>query len=73
MSNLDNTSKINTLKDDAPDWPPAGEEPRPDEETLADYLARAGKSSVPDAAVARVKKPKRPQPTSIFPALPSLF
>lgn len=73
MSNLDNTIKFNILKESSPDSPPASEEPRPDEETLADYLARAGKSSVPDVAVVRVKKPKRPQSASIFPALPSLF
>lgn len=73
MSNLDNIIEINALKESALDSPPAGEEPRRDEETLADFLMRAGKSSVPDVAVARVKKPKRPEPTFTFPSIPPLF
>lgn len=73
MSNLDNISKISPLKESGLDSPPAGEEPRRDEETLADYLMRAGKSSVPNVAVARVKKPKRPKPFFTFPSVPPLF
>lgn len=74
MSNLDNRNEINILDEGSADASRPGEEPRRDNETLAEYLARSGTSAVREVSVfAGVKKPKRPKPTFVSPAPPSLF
>lgn len=73
MSNLDNPNEINILGEGSADASRPGE-PRRDDETLAEYLARSGTPAVREVSVfAGVKKPKRPKPTSVFPTPPSLF
>ena len=74
MSNLDNAQEISILAENSADASRPSEGPRPDDETLAEYLARTGTSGVREVSVfAGVKKPKRPKPTFVFPTLPSLF
>jgi hypothetical protein len=74
MSNLDNPSENKELKEEPPGQVNAGQGHRFDDETLADYLARTGKSAVREVSIfAGVKKPKRPKPTFTFPNVPPLF
>ena len=74
MSNLDNPNENKELREGLPDRVIAGEGHRFDDETLAEYLVRTGRSRVREVSVfAGVKKPKRPKPTFTFPSVPPLF
>jgi hypothetical protein len=74
MVNLDNTSKNNELAESPLDPTSAGEDRRFDDETLADYLTRTGKSAVREISVfAGMKKPKRRKPSFVFPRVPPLL
>ena len=74
MSNLDNPNEINVLGEGPANASRPGEGSHRDDETLADYLARTGRSPVREVSVfAGVKKPKRPKPTFTFPSVPPLF
>lgn len=74
MSNLDKPNEINTLSEGSPDLGRSGEDGRYADETLADYLARTGRSPVREISIfAGVKKPKRSKPTFTFPSVPPLF
>jgi hypothetical protein len=74
MSNLDNINEVKYLDEGAADSSRPGEEPRREDETLAEYLTRSGTPAVREVSVfAGVKKPKRLKPTFTFPSVPSLF
>jgi hypothetical protein len=74
MPNLNNPNEINIVDEGSADASRPGEQPRHDDETLAEYLARTGTSPVREVSVfAGVKKPKRPKPTFTFPSVPPLF
>ena len=74
MSNLNNTNENNELAESLLD-PANAEEGRGfDDETLADYLARTGKSPVREVSIfAGMKRPKRRKPTFVFPRVPPLL
>ncbi|WP_407167918.1 hypothetical protein [Bradyrhizobium sp. ORS 111] len=74
MSNLDNPNENNELAESPLDPAIAGDGGGFDDETLADYLARTGKSPVREVSIfAGAKKPKRRKPTFVFPRVPPLL
>lgn len=74
MSNLNNSNENKELTEKSLDPADAGEARGFDDETLADYLARTGKSPIREVSVfAGTKKPKRRKPTFVHPRVPSLF
>ena len=74
MSNLDNPNENKELAEKPLDPARAGEGCGFDDETLADYLTRTGKSAVREVSIfAGMKKPKRRKPTFVFPRVPPLL
>ena len=74
MLNLDNPNENNELAESMLDPANAGEGRGFDDETLADYLARTGKSPVREVSLfAGVKRPRRRKPTFVFPRVPPLL
>lgn len=74
MSNLNNPNENKELTEKSLDPAPAGEASGFDDETLADYLARTGRSPIREVSIfAGMKKPKRRKSTFVSPRVPSLF
>lgn len=74
MSSLDNLNENKELTEKSLDSGDAGEARGFDDETLADYLARTGKSPIREVSIfAGMKKPKRRKPTFVFPRVPPLL
>lgn len=74
MSNRNNQNENKELTEKPLDPAGAGEGRNFGNETLADYLTRAGKSAVREVSIfAGMKRPKRRKPTFVFPRVPPLL
>lgn len=74
MLNLDNPNENNELAESPLDRARARVDASFDDETLADYLVRTGKSPVREVSIfAGMKRPKRRKPTFVHPRVPPLL